>query len=115
MQSFSAVLPDSRTPVTVVDAHCDSGTGTPPDGLFVLVPTGTPGKARIGATLITEKQRMTVRAMGMRPDGSIHATVDTYSNDTVPNCCPDVHETLTWSYANGNWTGQGVSANQASA
>jgi hypothetical protein len=108
-QHFSAALPGAGTPVTVVAARCDAGAGAPPDGLYVL-------KAGQAAPiqLLDPAKRMTVRSMAMRSDGSIHAVVIGYSSTSVPDCCPDLSETLDWTLgANGTWGAPVVTANSA--
>ncbi|WP_157597370.1 hypothetical protein [Streptacidiphilus rugosus] len=108
-QHFGATLPGSGTPVTVVAARCDAGGGTPPDGLFVL----KAGAAQ-AVSLLDPAKGLTVASMAMRSDGSIHAVVSGYSSNAVPNCCPDVHETLDWSFgADGSWGAAVVTANQS--
>ena len=94
-QRFSADTTGNGTVVTVVAVHCDAPNGTPPDGLYVLR-AGSDGKPRIAATLISPGQDLTVRSVGLRADGAIHAAVDGYSSADVPRCCADVHETYTW-------------------
>ncbi|WP_370096025.1 hypothetical protein [Streptacidiphilus sp. MAP12-20] len=107
-QRFAATLPGTGVPVTVVAARCDATGGTPPDGLFVLE-AGSTAVVR----LLDPARRLTVRSMAMRSDGSIHAVVSGYSTADVPNCCPDVHETLDWTFAaNGSWGDPAVTANQ---
>jgi hypothetical protein len=94
-QHFSADTTGNGTVVTVVAVHCDAQNGTPPDGLYVLR-AGPGGKPRIAATLIRPSQNLTVRTLGLRPDGTIHAAVDGYSSEAVPRCCADLHQTYTW-------------------
>lgn len=92
---FSADTSGNGTVATVVAVHCAAQNGTPPDGLYVLRP-GPDGKPRIAATLIAPDQHLTVRSLGIRADGAIHAAVDGYSSADVPRCCADVHVTYTW-------------------
>jgi hypothetical protein len=108
-QHFSAALPGAGTPVTVVAARCDAGAGSPPDGLYVLE-AGTAAPVQ----LLDPAKRMTIRSMAMRSDGSIHAVVIGYSSTSVPDCCPDLSETLDWSLgAGGAWGAPVVTANSA--
>lgn len=110
-QHFSAALPGAGMPVTVVAARCEAGAGSPPDGLYVL----EAGQAQ-PIQLLDPAKRMTVRSMAMRSDGSIHAVVVGYSSTSVPDCCPDLFETLDWSLgANGSWGAPVVSANSSQA
>ncbi|WP_370116713.1 hypothetical protein [Streptacidiphilus sp. MAP12-33] len=108
-QHFSAALPGAGTPVTVVAARCDAGAGSPPDGLYAL----EAGRAT-PIRLLDPARRFTVRSMAMRGDGSIHATVVGYSSSTVPDCCPDLNETLSWTLgADGTWGAPVVTGNAA--
>jgi hypothetical protein len=108
-QHFSAALPGTGTPVTVVAARCDAGAGAPPDGLYVL----EAGRAA-AIQLLDPAKRMTVRSMAMRGDGSIHAVVIGYSSADVPSCCPDLSETLDWTLrADGTWAAPVVTASSA--
>ncbi|SEM54454.1 hypothetical protein SAMN05414137_13337 [Streptacidiphilus jiangxiensis] len=108
-QQFSAALPGAGTPVTVVAARCDAGAGSPPDGLYALEAGRT-----APIQLLDPAKRFTVRTMAMRGDGSIHATVIGYSSTSVPDCCPDLTETLDWSLgADGAWAAPVVTGNAA--
>lgn len=100
---FSADTSGNGTLVTVVAAHCDAGNGTPPDGLYLLRP-GPGGKPRIAATLISPNEHLTVRTLGLRADGAIHAAVDGYSSADVPRCCADLHLTYTWTAGAGGYS-----------
>jgi hypothetical protein len=92
---FSADTTGDGSVVTVVAVHCAAQNGTPPDGLYVLR-AGPGGKPRIAATLISPAQDLTVLTLGLRSDGTIRAAVDGYSSADVPQCCPDLHQTYTW-------------------
>ncbi|WP_052434373.1 hypothetical protein [Streptacidiphilus melanogenes] len=108
-QHFSAALPGAGAPVTVVAARCDAGAGSPPDGLYVL----EAGQAA-PIQLLDPAKRMTVRSVAMRSDGSIHAVVIGYSSASVPDCCPDLSETLNWTLgADGSWGAAVVTATSA--
>ncbi|WP_042437135.1 hypothetical protein [Streptacidiphilus albus] len=102
-QRFSADLTGNGTVATVAAAHCLAGNGTPPDGLYLLE-AGPDGRPRIAGTLITPQQDLTVRSVTFRSDGSIQAAVDGYSSPDVPSCCPDLHETYTWTPHADGWT-----------
>ncbi|MBF9068511.1 hypothetical protein [Streptacidiphilus fuscans] len=115
-QQFAAALPGSGTPVTVASARCDAAAGTPPDGLYVLEPgKGAAAAPVVAATLIDPLKRMTVQSVTMRSDGSVRAVVSGYSSANVPNCCPDINETLSWALTKaGSWAQPVVVANGAS-
>ncbi|KUN00032.1 hypothetical protein AQI95_36615 [Streptomyces yokosukanensis] len=87
-------------PETVAVVHCDSGMGTPPDGVYVLTRSADTGKPRIVATLVEPKDRFTVTDFSLRT-GTVGATLLGYSSDAVPNCCPDVKTPAKWHW-NGN-------------
>jgi hypothetical protein len=101
-QSVSADLTGNGEIATVAAARCVSGAGTPPDGLYVLLP-GSGGRPRIAAALIRPGEQLSVRSLSVRSDGDITAAVDGYSSPSVPRCCADVHETLTWTPHDGGW------------
>lgn len=102
-QQFSADLTGNGAIATIAAAHCLANAGTPPDGLFLLE-AGPDGRPRIADTLITPGEGLTVRSVTFRSDGSIQAAVDGYSSPRVPQCCPDLHETYTWTPHAGGWT-----------
>ncbi|WP_225837565.1 hypothetical protein [Streptomyces sp. NK08204] len=82
-------------PETVAVVHCDAAMGTPPDGVYVLT-RGTDGrKARVVATLVDPKDRLTVTDFALRAR-TVSATLLGYSSDAVPSCCPDVKTATTW-------------------
>ena len=101
-QSVSADLTGNGDIATVVAARCVSGAGTPPDGLYLLQ-SGAGGRPRIAAELIRPGEQLSVRSLSVRSNGDITAAVDGYSSPSVPRCCADVHETLTWTPHNGGW------------
>ncbi|MCX5396037.1 hypothetical protein [Streptomyces sp. NBC_00102] len=85
-------------PETVVAVHCAAGSGTPPDGLYVLT-HGSGAAPRVVATLVDPAQRMTVGELAVE-NAVVSATTLGYSSDAVPQCCPDQREETTW-----RWTG----------
>ncbi|MFS4094999.1 hypothetical protein [Streptomyces sp. AF1A] len=82
-------------PETVAVVHCDSAMGTPPDAVYVLTGSANGGPARVVATLVDPKDRLTVTDFAVR-DGAVSATLLGYSSDDVPSCCPDVKTPATW-------------------
>ncbi|MFB8208060.1 MULTISPECIES: hypothetical protein [unclassified Streptomyces] len=89
-------------PETVAVVHCAAGSGTPPSGVYVL--TQASGAApRIVATLVDPAQQMTIGDFTVR-DGVISATLLGYSSSSVPSCCPDQQEKVTWKWQNGAFT-----------
>ncbi|MEV6118211.1 hypothetical protein AB0L59_38520 [Streptomyces sp. NPDC052109] len=87
-------------PETVAVVHCDSAMGTPPDGVYVLTRSTDTGTARVVATLVDPKDRLTVTDLSLHA-GTVAATLLGYSSDAVPNCCPDLKTPTKWHW-NGN-------------
>ncbi|MCM2415091.1 MULTISPECIES: hypothetical protein [unclassified Streptomyces] len=86
-------------PETVAVVHCAAGSGTPPSGVYVLTQAG--GAApRIVATLVDPTQKMSVGDFTVR-DRVVSATLLGYSSASVPSCCPDQQEKVTWQWQNG--------------
>ena len=95
----SGDLDGDGRPETVAVVRCDAGSGTPPNGVYVL--TQPPGnKPRIVATLVDPKDRFSVSALDVR-DGAVTATLDGYSSDAIPRYRPDVHDKAKWQWRNG--------------
>ncbi|MEV1022549.1 hypothetical protein [Streptomyces sp. NPDC050264] len=97
----SGDLDGDGRPETVAVVRCDAGSGTPPNGVYVLTqPAGA--KPRIVATLLDPKDRFSVSAFGVR-DGAVTATLDGYSSDEVPRYRPDVHDKAKWQWQGGRF------------
>ncbi|MBW5257581.1 hypothetical protein [Streptomyces poriferorum] len=86
-------------PETVAVVHCAAGSGTPPSGVYVLT-QGNGAAPRIVATLVDPVQKMSVGDFAVR-DGVVSATLLGYSSPSVPSCCPDEQEQVTWQWRNG--------------
>ncbi|MEL5960477.1 hypothetical protein AADR41_37960 [Streptomyces sp. CLV115] len=86
-------------PETVAVVHCAAGSGTPPSGVYVLT-RGSGAAPRVVATLVDPAQAMSIGDFAVR-DGIISATLLGYSSDTVPRCCPDQQERVTWQWRGG--------------
>ncbi|MFD8692146.1 hypothetical protein [Streptomyces sp. NPDC059651] len=86
-------------PETVAVVHCAAGSGTPPSGVYVLT-QGKGAAPRIVATLVDPVQKMSVGDFAVR-DGVVSATLLGYSSASVPSCCPDEQEKVTWQWQNG--------------
>jgi hypothetical protein len=83
-------------PETVAVVHCTAGSGTPPQGIYVLTqPSGV--APRVVATLVDPAQELTVTDFTVR-DGRVSATLLGYSSIDVPRCCPDERESATWQW-----------------
>ncbi|WP_318204423.1 hypothetical protein [Streptomyces sp. SCL15-4] len=87
-------------PETVAVVHCDAPMGTPPDGVYVLTRGAGGRTARVVATLVQPRERLTVTEFGIRERG-VSATLLGYSSDAVPSCCPDTRTPATW-----RWNGK---------
>ncbi|WP_344321789.1 hypothetical protein [Kitasatospora putterlickiae] len=99
--SFAADLGDGR-PGTVAAAHCAAENGTPPDAVYLLGP-GTDGRPAVLATLVSERENLTVSRLALRSDGAITAHARGYSGDDVPRFAPDISVDLTWTREGGGW------------
>ncbi|MEV0256123.1 hypothetical protein AB0H82_17900 [Streptomyces sp. NPDC050732] len=91
---------DAR-PETVAVVHCRAGSGTPPDGIYVITRPAA-GKPRVVATLVDPKDRLTVSDFALR-DGTVTATLLGYSTPDVPRCCPDKHDKAKWQWQDGTF------------
>lgn len=87
-------------PETVASVRCDAGSGTPPNGVYVLTQAADAEQPRIVATLVDPKDRLTVTDLTVS-DGLVTATLLGYSSLDVPRCCPDVDERAKWQWKNG--------------
>ncbi|MFI7009554.1 hypothetical protein [Streptomyces sp. NPDC050145] len=86
-------------PETVAVVRCDAGSGTPPDGVYVVTrPAGS--AARVVATLVDPKDRFTASDVTVR-DGAVTANLDGYSSPEVPRYRPDVHDKAKWQWQGG--------------
>ncbi|MFF2353576.1 hypothetical protein ACFVVL_27800 [Kitasatospora sp. NPDC058115] len=99
--SFAADLGDGR-PGTVAAAHCAAENGTPPDAVYLLGP-GPGGRPVVLATLLSERENLTVSRLALRSDGTVTAHAQGYSADDVPRFAPDISVDLTWTRKGGGW------------
>ncbi|MFE4515049.1 hypothetical protein ACFRMQ_12775 [Kitasatospora sp. NPDC056783] len=97
----SARLGDGR-PATVVAAHCATETGTPPDAVLLL-DFGPDGRPRVAATLLAERENLTVSRIAVRSDGAVTGHAQGYSGEDVPRFRPDISLDLTWTPKGGGW------------
>ncbi|WP_219690821.1 hypothetical protein [Streptomyces anatolicus] len=86
-------------PETVAVVHCRAGSGTPPDGVYVIT-RAKAGEPRVVATLVDPKDRLTVTDFAVR-DGAVTATLLGYSSLAVPRCCPDREDAAKWRWKDG--------------
>ncbi|MEY2247904.1 hypothetical protein AB8A21_34065 [Streptomyces sp. BF23-18] len=96
----SGDLDGDGRPETVAVVRCDAGSGTPPNGVYVLTQAEEARRPRIVATLIDPKDRLSVTDFAVR-DGDVTATLLGYSSADVPSCCPDLRQTAKWQWKNG--------------
>ncbi|MFJ9772068.1 hypothetical protein ACIRVF_12600 [Kitasatospora sp. NPDC101157] len=89
-------------PGTVVAAHCATDTGNPPDSVYLLG-FGPGGHPAVAATLLTERENLTLSKLAVRSDGAITGRAQGYSSDDVPRFRPDVSLDLTWTRRGGGW------------
>ncbi|MFJ3219292.1 hypothetical protein ACIPLC_25600 [Kitasatospora sp. NPDC086801] len=99
--SMSADLGDGR-PGTVVAAHCAAENGTPPDAVYLLG-FGPGDRPVVLATLLSERENLTVGRLALRSDGVITGHAQGYSSDDVPRFRPDISLDLTWTRKGGGW------------
>ncbi|MDB1089024.1 hypothetical protein PJ985_15795 [Streptomyces sp. ACA25] len=88
-------------PETFAAVRCDTGTGTPPSGLYVL--TGPPageGPPRVAEVLVDPEDGMTVQQLTVE-NGSVSVVLLGYSSPEVPRCCPDQEGRASWHWENG--------------
>ncbi|MEV7193060.1 hypothetical protein AB0N81_14855 [Streptomyces sp. NPDC093510] len=97
----SGDLDGDGRPETVAVVHCQAGSGTPPDGIYVITRSGT-GKPRVVATLVDPKDRLSVSDFAVR-EGTVTATLLGYSSPDVPRCCPDQQDKAKWQWKDGTF------------
>jgi hypothetical protein len=88
---------------TVAVVRCQSDTGTPPSGVYVLTAPAHPGGApKIAVTLVNPKEDRQIS--GFRLEGrDVKATVLGFSSDDIPRCCPDMKRDYTWMWQDGRY------------
>ncbi|MCF3963328.1 hypothetical protein [Streptomyces fuscigenes] len=96
----SGDLDGDGNPETVAAVRCDSGTGAPPDAVYVLN-RDRAGAPRVVATLLGVASRETVGKGFTVRDRAVYATLLGYSSENVPSCCPDVQQHVSWSWRGG--------------
>ncbi|MGW6914919.1 hypothetical protein ACWGB8_14075 [Kitasatospora sp. NPDC054939] len=108
--SLTADLGDGR-PGTVAAAHCAAESGTPPHAVYLLGPaTGADGRPAVLATLLSERENLTVSRLVLRSDGTITAHAQGYSSEEVPRAVPDISLDLTWKRRGGGWDRSQIAA-----
>ncbi|MFE9258707.1 hypothetical protein [Streptomyces sp. NPDC006879] len=97
----SGDLDGDGRPETVAVVGCEAGSGTPPDGVYVLT-RGEAGEARVVATLLDPAERKNATGVAVR-DGAVTATLLGYSSTEVPRCCPDEVLAAKWRWDGGKF------------
>lgn len=100
VKQASGDLDGDGRPETAAVVHCDASMGTPPDAVYVLTQAADDDAPRVVATLVDTKERYTVTDFAIR-EGAVTATLLGYSSPDVPNCCPDLEESVKWQWRNG--------------
>ncbi|MDT0322712.1 hypothetical protein [Streptomyces millisiae] len=94
------VQADGR-PETVAVVRCDAGSGSPPNGVYLLTaPAETGAPPTVAGTLVDPTERMTVERLEVR-GSDIAVRLLGYSSSDVPSCCPDLRRDLTWTWRDG--------------
>lgn len=91
---------------TVALVRCDTATGTPPNGVFVLAhPADSGERPRIAETLLPPDEGMTAEnfSVGERGAEAVSATLRGYSSEDVPRCCPDRERKVKWEWKDGKF------------
>ena len=88
---------------TIAVVRCKAMGGTPPSAVFVLTaPDRSGGRPEVAATLVPQKEGMTVR--GLKVSGrTVSATLVGYSSPDVPRCCPDKQRKVKWEWKDGKF------------
>jgi hypothetical protein len=88
--------------VAIVMVECKAGAGTPPVALLVYDTASSPLAPHLAQTLIAISSRY--QASKFTASGPLATiAVSGFSSPAVPNCCPDVHKTLTWHWTAGGY------------
>ncbi|MBA2946428.1 hypothetical protein [Streptomyces himalayensis] len=99
----SGDLDGDGRPETVAVVRCDAGSGTPPNGIYVITqPTDANAQPRVVATLVDPQDHLTVSDFAVE-DGAVTATLLGYSSPDVPSCCPDQQQKAKWQWKNGTF------------
>jgi hypothetical protein len=112
-KSATGDLDGDGRPETIAVVRCDAGSGTPPDGVYVVNAAAQAGaEPRVVATLVDPKDRETVTDFSVQ-DAAVTATLLGYSSPTVPSCCPDVKEKAQWRWEDGSFVRSTPAGTQA--
>ncbi|OIV38441.1 hypothetical protein BIV57_05830 [Mangrovactinospora gilvigrisea] len=94
---ITADLDHDGRPDTALAAHCNAGTGSPPDGIFLYTPARGTAKPIV---LLDPRKGLTVKKLVLQ-DGRLRATMLGYSSPEVPRCCADLSGDVHWEWTSG--------------
>jgi len=72
---------------SVVAAHCESGAGNPPSGVYVIDHSDA---LSVAAVAVRPQQQLVVTGLAVVGD-RVTVQADGWSRPDVPRCCPDRH------------------------
>ena len=88
--------------LAVVMVRCNSGAGTPSVAVYVYDGATATDAPHLAGTLVRVSDGWQASAFSV--DGAtITLPVYGFSSATVPNCCPDVHASLNWSWSGSRY------------
>lgn len=102
LDAASADFDDDGAAETVAVVRCRAHGGTPPSAVYVLARAAGTEQPRIAATLVEQKEGMSVDDLAVR-GRSISATLLGYSSPDVPRCCPDKRRKVKWEWRDGKF------------
>ncbi|KAB8162485.1 hypothetical protein FH609_022180 [Streptomyces sp. 3MP-14] len=86
---------------TVAVVRCDAGSGSPPNGMYLLThAAGTDAAPEVTATLVDPGEQMTVDRLATEGAG-FSARLVGYSSPDVRRCCPDLQRDVRWEWRDG--------------
>lgn len=103
VSQVTTMTPATGPQLAILLVHCQSGAGTPPSNLLVYDGATSAASPHYLTTLFgwptQDYQASSFSVSGT----SVTIDVDGFSTTSVPNCCPNVHKTLQWTWANGQF------------
>lgn len=99
----TAMVPANGPELAILLIHCKTTIGNQPDNLLVYNGATSATSPDYLATLFAWPTQ-DYQASGFSISGTtISISVSGYSTTGVPRCCPNVHTTLQWTWANGQF------------
>jgi hypothetical protein len=102
VQQVAYPEPVAGVQLAVVMVRCNAGAGTPASAVYVYDGAPSASAPHLAATLITDSDGWQVAAFTAE-GATVTVPVNGFSSSSVPNCCPDVHATLTWSWTSAGY------------